>query len=71
MLMNQYQTELADNLSVLLADDEALREELIREKDVSITHATDPFRRKNIKPPAKKGGVPKIYERNNKKWKWN
>ena len=31
MLMNQYQTELADNLSVLLADDEALREELIRD----------------------------------------
>jgi hypothetical protein len=29
MLMNQYQTELADNLSVLLADDPALREEVI------------------------------------------
>ena len=29
MLMNQYQTELAENLSVLLADDAALREEVI------------------------------------------
>ena len=27
--MNQYQTELADKLSVLLADDAALREEVI------------------------------------------
>ena len=31
MLMNQYQTELADKLSVLLADDPALREEVIRD----------------------------------------
>ena len=31
MLMNQYQYELAENLSVLLADDAALREELIRD----------------------------------------
>ena len=29
MLMNQYQNELAENLSVLLADDAALREEVI------------------------------------------
>ena len=29
MLMNQCQTELAENLSVLLADDAALREEVI------------------------------------------
>ena len=29
MLMNKYQTELAKNLSVLLADDAALREEVI------------------------------------------
>ena len=29
MLMNQYQYELAENLSVLLADDAALREEVI------------------------------------------
>ena len=31
MLMNQYQTELAQNLSVLLADDAALREEVIND----------------------------------------
>ena len=31
MLMNQCQTELAENLSVLLADDAALREEVIRD----------------------------------------
>ena len=29
MLMNQYQTELAENLSVLLADDVSLRAEVI------------------------------------------
>ncbi len=31
MLMNQYQNELAENLYVLLADDQSLREELIRD----------------------------------------